>query len=127
MEKFRSFLKKLLAIVIVIGIIIMLFLNFADYSDGTRAGVPMKLSKRGVLFKTYEAQLNVGGMTNTPEGAIPSVWEFSIPKSNDRVIVKLNEAIDEGKRVKIFYTEKYIKFFWRGETKYYAYDVEMIN
>ncbi len=127
MEKIKSFFKKLLAIAVVIGLLVITFMYFADYSDGTRAGVPMKLSKKGVLFKTYEAQLNVGGMTNTPEGAIPTVWEFSIPKSNDSVIVKMNKAIDEGKRVKVYYNEKYMRFFWRGDTKYYAYDVEVIN
>ncbi len=127
MEKIKSFLKKLLAIVFVLGIITLVLLYFADFSEGTRAGVPMKLSKRGVLFKTYEGQLNVGGMTNTPEGAIPTVWDFSIPKANDSVIVKMNDAIDHGKRVKVFYHEKYIRFFWRGDTKYYAYDIEVID
>jgi len=127
MDKIKSFLKKLLAIIIVIGILVLVFLYFADYSDGTRAGIPMKLSKKGVLFKTYEAQLNVGGITNSKEGAIPTVWDFSIPKSADSVITKLDDAIDQGKRVKIFYNEKYIKFFWRGDTKYYAYDVDVIE
>jgi len=127
MDKIKSFLKKLLAIIIVIGILVLVFLYFADYSDGTRAGIPMKLSKKGVLFKTYEAQLNVGGITNSKEGAIPTVWDFSIPKSADSVITKLDDAIDQGKRVKIFYNEKYIKFFWRGDTEYYAYDVDVIE
>jgi len=127
MEKVKSFFKKLLVIVVVLGILTMLFLYFADYSEGTRAGIPMKLSKKGVLFKTWEGQLNVGGISNTPDGAIPTVWEFSIPKSADSVIVKLNKAIDEGKRAKVFYHEKYMRFFWRGDTKHYAYDVQIIE
>jgi len=127
MEKIKSFFKKVLAVILILGIIVVLFLNFAHYSDGTRAGIPMKLSKKGVIFKTWEGQLNVGGITNTPDGAIPTVWEFSVDNDADSVITKLNTAIDQGKRVKVFYKEKYIKFFWLGDTKYFAYKVDILK
>lgn len=127
METFGKFLKKLLIGVFLLGIIVVLFLYFGNYSDGSRAGVPMKVSKKGVLFKTYEGQLNVGGITNSPDGAIPTVWDFSIKRSEDSVLFKLNKAIDDGKRVKIYYKEKYVKFFWLGDTKYFAYKVDILK
>lgn len=127
MEKIKSFLKKALAIIIVLAIIVFLFLNFAHYSEGTRAGLPVKLSRKGVVFKTWEGQLNVGGITNTPDGAMTNVWDFSVNNSADSVITKINEAIDGGNRVKIFYKEKYAKFFWQGDTKYFAYKVEVLG
>lgn len=127
MEAIKRFLKKLLAGVLILGILVVLFLYFANYSEGSRAGTPMKVSKRGVLFKTYEGQLNVGGITNTPGGAIPTVWEFSVRPAKDSVLIKLNTAIDKGKRVKVYYKEKYIKFFWMGETKYFAYKVDVLD
>ncbi len=127
MRKIISFFKILGVIILVIAIGVFLFLNFADYSDGTRAGIPMKLSRKGVIFKTHEGQLNVGGITNTPDGAIPTVWDFTVPSKNDSVLIKLNKAIDEGKRVKIYYHEKFVKFFWKGDTKHFAYEVEIIK
>ena len=53
-------------------VLFVCFALFANYSAGIRAGVPVKFSKKGVLFKTYEGELNVGGLTNSAEGAIPT-------------------------------------------------------
>ena len=127
MDRIISFLKKLFVIALIISVAVLAFFMFGYYSDGTRAGVPMKISKRGVIFKTYEGQLNVGGITNTNTGAIPTVWDFSVTNQGDSVIQELNRAIDEGKRVKIYYKEKYMKFFWQGDTKYFAYQIEVLD
>lgn len=127
METFKRFLKKLFAGLLLLGVLVLLFLYYANYSDGTRAGIPMKMSKKGVLFKTYEGQLNVGGISNTPDGAIPTVWDFSVRNSEDSVLYKLNAAVDEGKRVKLYYKEKYRKLFWIGDTKYFVYKVDILK
>jgi uncharacterized membrane protein YkgB len=126
MDKFLSFLKKLGVIILLIAIGVFVFLNLANYSSGFRAGVPTKLSKKGVLIKTYEGTLNVGGLTNSAEGAIPTTWDFTIKASADSVVDKLDNAILEGDRVKLMYHEKYVKFFWLGDTKYFVYDVEVL-
>jgi len=105
---------------------IFLFFNYANFSSGYRAGVPIKVSKKGLLFKTWEGQLNVGGLTSSPEGAIPSTWEFSIYAHGEEVRDKIEEAISGGKRVKLHYHEKYVRFFWKGDTKYFVYKVEVL-
>ena len=62
----RAFGKfVLIGLVVFIGV--MLFLNYANYSDGYRAGVPIKISHKGKLFKTHEGELNEGGLTNTAQ------------------------------------------------------------
>jgi hypothetical protein len=127
MTKFISVLKRIGIILILLLIVVIVFLNLANYSKGFRAGVPTKLSQKGVLFKTWEGQMNVGGLTNSPEGAIPTQWDYTIKKSADSVVNKLNDAILEGRRVKLLYEEKYVKFFWLGDTKYFVYDVELLN
>jgi len=127
MDKFFSFLKKLVIVIVLLAVAVMVFLNVADYSSGFRAGVPTKLSKKGVIIKTYEGTLNVGGLTNSAEGAIPTTWDFTIKHSADSVVGKLDKAILEGNRVKLMYEEKYVKFFWLGDTKYFVYDVEVLN
>jgi len=116
-----------LGIAVAIAIIVILFLSFANFSSGYRAGVPIKVSYKGVLFKTWEGELNVGGLTNSGQGAIPTTWQFSIAKGDEQVRVNIEEAIERGKRVKLNYKEKYVKFPWRGDTKYFVHEVEILE
>lgn len=119
--------KRILAIIILLIIVVFLFFNFANFSSGYRAGVPIKVSHKGVIFKTWEGELNVGGLANSAEGAIPSTWEFSIADGDEEVRTKLEEAVTYGKRVRLNYNEKFVQFFWKGDTKYFVYDVELLN
>ena len=119
--------KRLLAVIILLIIAVFLVLNFANFSSGYRAGVPIKVSHKGIIFKTWEGELNVGGLANSAEGAIPSTWEFSIADGDDKVRTKLEEAVNYGKRVRLNYNEKFVQFFWKGDTKYFVYDVELLN
>lgn len=127
MQGFLSVLKKIGIVILLLAIGVFVFLNLANYSSGFRAGVPTKLSKKGVLIKTYEGSLNIGGLTNSAEGAIPTTWDFTVRKSADSVVNKIDRAILEGDRVKLLYHEKYVKFFWLGDTKYFVYDVETLG
>lgn len=114
---------------IVFGIFlaVMLFLYYASYSDGYRAGVPIKVSKKGTIIKTYEGELNEGGLTSSAEGVLPAKWQFSIRGSDEEVRLKIDQAIVENKRVKLYYKEKYVKMFWLGDTKYFVYEVELLD
>jgi len=111
----------------ILGIGIFCFLYFGNYSSGFRAGVPTKFSHKGVIFKTYEGTLNVGGLTNTPEGAIPTTWEYSVRVSDKKVQEDIEMALQTGSRVKLYYTERYFRFFWEGDTKYFVHQVELIK
>ncbi len=127
MKGFIGVLKKIGIIIIILAVVVFLFLNLANYSSGFRAGVPTKFSKKGIIIKTWEGTLNVGGLTNSAEGAIPTTWDFTVKKSADSVITKIDNAILEGNRVKLMYHEKYVRFFWLGDTKYFVYDVEVLG
>ena len=118
---------KFLLIVVVVFIGVMLFLNYANYSDGYRAGVPIKISHKGKIIKTHEGELNEGGLTNTAQGVLPSKWAFSIKDSDSEVRVKLEEAIEQNRRVKVYYEEKYAQLFWLGDTKYFVYKVQILD
>lgn len=89
-----------------------LFIENIPYSEGTRTGKIVKISKKGVIFKTWEGELNQGmGM--------PEKFSFSV--SDPEVIKKIQEF--EGKdNVKLSYEERYTKFFWEGDSKYYIVD-----
>lgn len=123
----KSAFGKFLLIVVVVFIGVMLFLNYANYSDGYRAGVPIKISHKGKIIKTHEGELNEGGLTNTAQGVLPSKWAFSIKDSDSEVRVKLEEAIEQNRRVKVYYEEKYAQLFWLGDTKYFVYKVQILD
>ncbi|MCG8311084.1 MAG: hypothetical protein MI975_27100 [Cytophagales bacterium] len=127
MKSFFNLLKKIGIIILLLAIAVFVFLNLANYSSGFRAGVPTKISKKGILIKTWEGTMNIGGLTNTSEGAIPTTWDFTVRKSADSVIAKIDRAILEGHRVKLIYNEKYVRFFWLGDTRYFVYDVEVLE
>jgi len=113
-----------LAVFLVLG---LLFALYANYSSGIRAGVPVKFSRKGVVFKTHEGELNVGGLTNSEEGAIPTTWNFSVRKYEEEVLEDMERAMTEQKRVKLHYNEKYVQLFWRGDTTYFVYEVEILE
>ena len=68
-----------------------------SYSEGERAGVLQKFSRKGWLCKTYEgelAQYVVGGVA-------PQIWTFST--SDSKVAQELFKAV--GQQVQVHYTE----------------------
>ena len=115
-----------LVLVLILGLVIGSYLMFGDYSNGTRAGVVQKLSHKGVMIKTWEGQLNLGGFnTNETSGGVaPTIWEFSVRAKNAEVLNDLEQASLNGKRVKLYYNQKFVKLFWLGNTKYFVYKVE---
>ncbi len=127
MEKFKKILKRILVGIVLIAIAVFIFLLMANYSTGVRAGVPTKFSKKGIIFKTWEGEINIGGLTNSSEGVIPTNWDFTVRRSSKDVADKLNQAMVESRRVKLLYHEKFVRFFWMGDTKYFVYEVELLD
>ena len=84
----------------------------------------MKVSKKGVVFKTWEGQLNVGGLQGGESAGdvATTVWNFSV--TNEAIVEDIEQAVDAGTKVKLHYREKYMQFDFRGDTKYIVYKVE---
>jgi len=74
----------------------LLVLNWS-YSEGYRAGVLQKFSRKGYVCKTWEGEL---AMTTVP-GVAPVIWEFSV--RDETTARQLAEAI--GNQVSLHYTE----------------------
>lgn len=114
---------KLVSLV-TIGIILFLFfgvgsfLYFGSFSTGDRAGVVIKVSQRGYLFKTWEGEMNLNNQGNTIEK-----FEFSVESDQTKVIEELKDAALTGERIRISYVERYRTFSWRGDTKYFITEV----
>lgn len=122
---------KLLIIVLVIILALVgagTFAIFGNYSKGSRAGIIVKYSTKGVVFKTREGQLNVGGMQQGDDGDLmPTIWDFSVYSNNEQVNNAIEDAVMGGYRVRLHYEEKYFQFEWRGDTKYFVTKVERVK
>jgi hypothetical protein len=120
-------MKKILIAILVIFLGVMAFLYFSVYSEGTRAGIIMKISKRGAIFKTWEGQMNLQtfGAIKDPNNIISETFTFSIEKGNQELLDKLEEAALSGKRVNLHYIERYSIIFWRGDTRVFATGVDL--
>jgi hypothetical protein len=120
-------LKKILVgivfILVLALVITFLVFNFT-YSEGSRAGVLMKFSKRGYVFKTYEGELNTGGVGNIANTAqVNQVWNFSVKEEGFADTLHLYE----GKRVILFYQQKIKHLPWQGETDYFVNRVQEVK
>jgi len=79
-----------------------------NYSEGERVGVVTKLSKKGIWWKSWEGQLNQGGIrfdtdANGKEVAVPNVMKFNV--QDPATLKVLLDALESGKRVKVSYSE----------------------
>ena len=123
-SKFKSFILK-----VVLGVIVLCLLSIWacswTFSEGTRAGQLIKISKKGVVFKTNEGELNMGGLRvgSTSDGLEGNLWQFSI--LDEDVLNQLKAS--EGKRVKLSYKQRYKSMFWQGDTDYFIVAVEAIG
>lgn len=122
-------MKKIIRIfVIVLSLVIVLFifLLMRPYSEGTRVGTLVKLSKKGFIFKTWEGELNMAMIVgeNAAASAEGKIWLFSVkPDKDETLITELNNL--QGQRVILYYKEYLFTFFWNGDTNYFVYKVEL--
>jgi hypothetical protein len=114
----KRFLSYAGVSVLIVFIIYICFIYFVTFSEGYRAGELIKISKRGLMFKTWEGRLSQGVSEEQQ-------FNFSVQKSDKEVLEKLKEF--QGKRVKVTYIERFGTFFWLGDTKYYVKEVEMLK
>lgn len=102
-------MKKKLFIIIVALVALFALLTYGvlnyGYSKGARSGKLVKLSKKGVLIKTYEGTLDLGSGDML-------TWEFSV---HDKAVGEelLNHI---GRQVTLNYRELFFKLFF--STKY---------
>jgi hypothetical protein len=91
---------------IVIALLLALTACFPNYSDGDRVGYVTKLSKKGLMYKSYEGEMQLDTFTGTvgPNGAMgmTNVFEFN---ADDSVVPDLQKAMEQHKRVRLHYNQ----------------------
>ena len=121
--KAKSFAKKLGWMILIATILLSIgyyFYRTYTISEGTRAGILYKVSKKGKVFKTYEGQLQLAGAVLMNK---ESTFEFSA--KDDQVYADLQKY--EGKNVRLHYQEKVNAFPWQGDTNYLVFKVEEVK
>jgi hypothetical protein len=112
-----------LGALVILFVLFSLYLGLAfawSYSDGQRAGILQKFSRKGWLCKTYEGEL---AMSIVP-GVAPTIWEFSV--RDPAVVSRLKSAI--GDRVALHYTEhRGIPTSCFGQTNYFVDSVSAVR
>jgi hypothetical protein len=102
-----------LALFVLFGALWTWFSLSWSYSEGERAGVLQKFSKKGWLCKTYEgelAQYVVGGVA-------PQIWYFST--RDEKLAQQLSGAV--GEQIRLHYTEhRGVPTSCFAETPYFA-------
>ena len=124
----RKNVARVILIFIVLFSLIIVFLTYGVYSEGTRAGFVIKVSKKGVLVKTWEGQLNLQsfGATN-PNNAFSEVFDFSIVRGDSATYELLQEVSLTGERVNMHYKEKYVALPWLGDTRYFVTKIDRLD
>ena len=110
--------------IIVFGIVVVVLYTLATlnitYSDGDRAGILQKFSRKGWICKTYEGELAV----SYTAGMAPVLWYFSV--RDEAIAAKVKDA--QGKRVVLHYDEhRGVPTDCFGETQYYVDGVRVIE
>jgi hypothetical protein len=112
-------LRKTILITITAIILVLVgyfaILYYATFSEGYRSGELIKISHKGVIFKTWEGELSQG-----IAGA--QIFKFSIMDSDEKIIGQMKDL--QGEYVKVTYVERYKTFSWWGDTKYFITAVE---
>ncbi|MGB5361717.1 MAG: 6-phosphogluconate dehydrogenase [Aureibaculum sp.] len=114
----KKFLGIFLSVLIAIIIVYFLFIYYVTYSEGYRSGELVKISHKGVVFKTWEGEISQGVSE-------AQTFVFSVENSEKDVINSLKEM--QGETVKLTYKERFAKFPWLGDTKYFVTKVEKTN
>ena len=123
-QKIWKWIKISILLFLLLSLTYILFMLFANYSEGSRTGYVTKISHKGVVFKTYEGELNFGffgGSANNGKAA-ENVWYFSVVDS--KVAQQVEKASKAGHKVTLYYKQKYIKISLRGDTEYLVYKAE---
>jgi hypothetical protein len=112
----RTFGRIMLILIALVVIGAALWTWFAltwSYSEGERAGILQKFSRKGWLCKTYEGELAlyvVGGVA-------PQIWDFST--RDPKVADQLSKAV--GQHIRLHYTEhRGVPTSCFAETPYFA-------
>ncbi|HDP75377.1 MAG TPA: hypothetical protein ENN49_05825 [Bacteroidales bacterium] len=121
-------IRRILLFITLLLVAIAAFLYWGTYEEGVMAGKIIRISQKGVIFKTYEAKLSLesfGALRGT--SPIAETFDFSVERGNDEIVKELERVSLTGERVNIHFKKRYIRVPWRGNTRYFATQVKRME
>ena len=112
-------LLVIVAIVAILGAMVFGLSGGCSVSDGTRSGVLQKFSHKGLVNKSYEGELLLGGLKSTDNGTTANTWDFSVM---DADIAKRLEGL-VGQHVTIKYHQTFTHNPLSRDSSYLAVEV----
>ncbi|HOO09114.1 MAG TPA: hypothetical protein PKW06_04185 [Cyclobacteriaceae bacterium] len=119
------FFKRILIAAIIVGAAVLAFAYWGVYERGVMAGKVLRVTEKGIIFKTYEGKISLDSF-GALRGVSPvaETFDFSIEPSQKEVIQQLSDVALSGERVNLTFVKRYMRFPWRGDTKYFVTRVE---
>lgn len=96
--------------------IMLIVVQACTYSEGERTGIITKFSKKGVIFKTWEGKMTLGG--EGASGTLENTWDFTVPKENEEILEQVKKIARSAKPVTLGYEQVMPQIPWVGETGY---------
>jgi hypothetical protein len=124
----KKIVRRIIILSLLIGIAVFAFFYWGVYESGIMAGKVLRVTEKGVLFKTYEGKLNLETF-GALKGASPIAesFDFSVESDQKEVIKELEQVALSGERVNLHFIKRYTTFPWRGDTRYFIEKVERIK
>jgi hypothetical protein len=121
-RKIRKYLYIALTFFILIVGAYVYWSFFFTFSDGYRAGLLQKFSRKGNIFKTYEGEMILSSVQSNKNVALASE-KFVFSVADHDVALQMEKL--QGKNVVVHYTEKNNTLPWRGETTFIVSSVKL--
>jgi hypothetical protein len=115
----KSFLWKIIIVIVLILAGLIYWFYFNVYSDGERKGVLIKLTKKGNIFKTMEGEMWLSCRQ------IVNAEKFNFSVVDEKLADSLTDLQDEC--VQVSYEQHRKALPWRGDTRYIITGFKRIN
>ena len=92
------------------------------YGDGERMVKIIKLSEKGLIWKTWEIE----GVLTQGNFYVTYVWSFSVDNQDpnkEKLVNDIKTAFENGQTVKVSYAQRAGNVPWRSGTTYFAKEI----
>lgn len=119
---FRRTVFYILLLIVLLAAGFIYWNYYFIYSDGSRAGLLQKISRKGSVFKTFEGEMILSSVQSNNNVPLASE-KFFFSVSDKRVADQLSSM--QGEFIVVYYREMNSNLPWRGESTYIVDSVEV--
>jgi hypothetical protein len=111
----RKVIRWTVTLIILVLALTAYWKYFYTYSEGYRAGLLQKFSRKGTFFKTYEGEMILSSVSGNNNVVIASE-KFLFSVTSDSLAARLDTL--QGSNVIVHYKQKNSPLPWKGDTPY---------